>query len=555
VFNKGKIISTNALLCLTLAILSLGSQAFIPALMFSPAAPAARENLDLQVGVLNLNANSAGKSLGQRSLINDPNSLFRWVLAWWKDSGIACNIYLDATGEPSSESIKTNCGEEILATWMNTPACIPSTKTGTEKCSGLYLLFMGMAAPGEIQKTIALPKLSIKSEQINCVPWENCSSNPQLQFYIEGEIPQAKTHKLLVQIGNLVYTCKTQPCILDMPVTKEDGVEVSYWAESAPGVVLFKHTFKMRNIIVEDFGKKNSFGLLGNDWPNPVDTCANVWNMFPESSTLQSPWLVKTNSAENLETDLDYSLLAGRLIWHGYVDASGCENSGLLPNGAADECGMTKAGPLVLEWQNRFNQVIMKASDETRVPPRLIKGVIAQESQFWPLWPNKPEYGYGMMSEMGIDLLLNWNVDYFLNLCNQHYPSDQCQKGYSYLTSEQRSFLRGVCLLSVGTDEEFVLLANMLKASCAQTRQLVKNITAKEPEEIFTYETLWRISLGVYNVGSGCMGEALTNAWNENNRAMTWMEFNKHIPAYCETASTYFDKVVFYGATGLHGNS
>jgi hypothetical protein len=286
-----------------------------------------------------------------------------------------------------------------------------------------------------------------------------------------------------------------------------------------------------------------------------VDACANVWNMFPEPATVQSPWLAKVYSAENMKTDLDYALLAGRLIWNGNVDASGCQNSGLLPNGSADECGITKAHALVLEWQNRFNQVIIKASDQTRVPPRLIKGLIAQESQFWPLWANKPEYGYGMMSEMGIDMLLNWNVDYFLNLCTQHYPADQCQKGYSYLTSDQRRFLRGVCLLSVGTDDEFVLLANMLKASCAQTRQLVKNVTAKEPEEVFSYEDLWRISLGVYNVGSGCMGEAITNAWSKYKKPMSWADFNQHIPTYCESAKSYFDKVVYYGSTGLHGNT
>ena len=196
----------------------------------------------------------------------------------------------------------------------------------------------------------------------------------------------------------------------------------------------------MLNTVVSEDGMTHAFGLIGNEWQNPVDTCANAWYMFPESSIWQAPWLENIDSAEDLETDLDYAFLAGQLIWYGYVDASGCVNSGLLPNGYADECGMEKAHDLVMEWQNRFDQVIVDASDESYVPARLIKGVIAQESQFWPLWADKPEYGYGMMSEMGIDLLLNWNVEYYLKVCKQHYTSDQCQKGYSYLSAEQRQF-------------------------------------------------------------------------------------------------------------------
>ena len=410
---------------------------------------------------------------------------------------------------------------------------------------------MGKATPDEIANTQKIPKITAQADLVNCESWENCNSNPQIKFALEGDNTVDKSYNLNVLVGDDEYHCENQICILDMPRTDNVGITIKYWSEYS-GIVPLIHSFKMRNIILSDDGNTHSFALLGDEWPSTVDVCANAWDMFPETDSLESAWLSKIDAPDELETDLDYSLLAGRLIWNGYVDASGCPDSGLLPNGSADECGMTKAHDLVMEWQNRFNQVITRASEETYVPARLIKGVIAQESQFWPLWPNKPEYGYGMMSEMGIDLLLNWNVNYYLNLCKQYYTADQCQNGYSYLTDEQRRFLRGVCLLSVGTDEEFVLLANMLKASCAQTRQLIKNITGKEPEDVFSYETLWRISLGIYNTGSGCMGEAITYAWHENKREMSWTDFNKHIPEYCETARTYFDKVVYYGSTGLH---
>lgn len=484
--------------------------------------------------------------------LNADEGLFRWALAWWKNNTIVCNIYNEFTGEPSREKIKTDCGEEILKTWLNTPACTPNSKGSTEKCNGLYLVFLGMVDPKEMINPSTSPKLSLNSDFMNCAPWQPCTGNPQMQFYIQDEIPRVQTHKIVVLIGEKKIECASQPCIIDMPITKVEGVEVSYWVEPSPGYMLYKHTFKMRNLLLSKENNLHIFDVVGEDWPSPVDACANTWNLFPETEIYGARWLEKVFSTDSLKTDLDYALLAGRLIWHGYVDASGCPDSGLLANGAADECGMTQAYPLVLEWQNRFNQVILRASDETRIPARLIKGVIAQESQFWPLWQDRPEYGYGMMSEMGIDLLLNWNTQFYLDLCNEHYTSDECQLGYSNLPLEKRRFLQGVCLLSVGTDDEFILLANMLKASCGQTRQLVENVTRKKAGEVLSYENLWRMSLGLYTVGSGCIGEGLTRAWSAKQKEITWEDFSRHLPAYCEPARTYFDKVVYYGSTGLH---
>ena len=476
------------------------------------------------------------------------SSMYRWVLAWWKDNTIACNIYLNATGNPSFNDVSEYCGEDILTAWQNTPACTSSSKTGTQNCKGLYLLLMGVSKPGEEFVAPKTPKISTSAGQYNCSAWGTCLENPRMVFTIESDQESVTDHTLKIEIDEFETVCQQSSCLLDMPLTDEEGVEVKYWAETSDGSVLYEHDFQMRNQrIATDEGEQHLFELIGDEWTSSADAAANIWNIFPDLNVSRAAWNQRVKDESSLNTDVDYAMLAGRLIWYGYVDASACPDSGLLPNGSADECGVSKAYDLVLEWQNRFNNVILRASQETNIPPRIIKGLIAQESQFWPMWPSKPEFGYGMMTENGIDLLLTWNTEYYLDLCNQHYTPDDCDDGYSSLTEKQRQFLRGASLLSVGTDEEFVLLAEILKASCAQAGHLVELITQKKPGEVYDYETLWRISLGVYTVGSGCMRDAIKYSWNDYKRAMTWNEFKKHIQPECIGAKEYFDWVVYYG--------
>jgi hypothetical protein len=307
----------------------------------------------------------------------------------------------------------------------------------------------------------------------------------------------------------------------------------------------------MRNRIVEASGSIHFFEVMGDDFPYPLDVCANIWNIFPEEEELKSPWLKKAENANDLYSEIDYALLAGRLIWYGYVNARDCPDGGMLANGAASTCGIEKARARVIELQNRYNQQIFYAADQTDIPPRIIKGLVGQESQFWPKWHKTNEYGFGMISDMGMDMLLNWNTDYFFRLCTAYYARSICMAGYSSLSADKKSFLRGVSLSTAGTEKEFDIIANTLKAGCYQTLTLIENVTDESPEKVFAYKDLWRINLGIYNTGSGCMGEAIKCAWEAYDREMTWDEFVQYIPAYCSNAGTYFDKVTYYGSVSL----
>ncbi len=96
-------------------------------------------------------------------------------------------------------------------------------------------------------------------------------------------------------------------------------------------------------------------------------------------------WLTRPETVEELASNRPLYLLAGRLILNGIADASSCPNNGLLPNGAANACGLEQARYQVYLWQNRFDTSIFHASRKTNVPAYLLKGVFALESQFWPL--------------------------------------------------------------------------------------------------------------------------------------------------------------------------
>jgi len=82
---------------------------------------------------------------------------------------------------------------------------------------------------------------------------------------------------------------------------------------------------------------------------------------------------------------------------------------GLNADGSPNGCGVALSEPAVIEWQNQFNEAIIDAARALRLPPRLLKVVIAVESQFWPGsdW-EKGEVGLGQMTEAGADMLLTW---------------------------------------------------------------------------------------------------------------------------------------------------
>jgi hypothetical protein len=140
--------------------------------------------------------------------------------------------------------------------------------------------------------------------------------------------------------------------------------------------------------------------------PTPPAVCAPAplgagFGIYDQAPDVQSLW-----------TNTQLSWLAGRLIWFGFVRPQ-CEGgrSGLDPNTlAADGCGMAAAQNVIVDWQNQFNGDIYGAAVAYQVPARLIKRMIAVESQYWPAWSNDHgEFGMLQVSQSGADVLLRYD--------------------------------------------------------------------------------------------------------------------------------------------------
>jgi hypothetical protein len=231
-------------------------------------------------------------------------------------------------------------------------------------------------------------------------------------------------------------------------------------------------------------------------------------------------------------------LLAGKLILRGAVSAADCEDGGLLPNGAASTCGIEAARIQTTLIQNSFNDLILEAAEASRIPPKLLKGVIGQESQFWHSWVIEGEYGYGMMTDKGADMLLTYDPRFFLDLCTPIYGAPDCAWGYTNLGEFPQAYLRGLALSNIRTEKEFELIGRTIAAATGQAGQIIRNVTGEEPGDVLSYKELWLISLAIYHGGGGCVGVATEKA-HDAEVPLTWANISEYLQGDCQLVATY----------------
>jgi hypothetical protein len=207
---------------------------------------------------------------------------------------------------------------------------------------------------------------------------------------------------------------------------------------------------------------------------------------------------------------------------------------------------MEAAREKVIAWQNKNNQAIMEAGLEAHVPARLLKGMIAQESQFYAKWEMPEEYGLGMLTEHGVDMLLQWNEAYYMNKCGLIYGADYCENGYLNIKSEHRRVLIGYVMQDIGTDKEYRVLAEALYASCYQAYYIVSYYTDLKPNQVADYETMWRIAMGIYHAGFGCMADGVSAGWGTGSDGLYWENIEPYLSGDCSSAVDYFDKATYY---------
>jgi hypothetical protein len=283
-----------------------------------------------------------------------------------------------------------------------------------------------------------------------------------------------------------------------------------------------------------------------------VNVCQDAYGRV---STIPE-WLAPAVAELELNTDFRYDLLSANLLQAGLVDGSACPAGGLNLDGSANACGIALAREATMVWQNQYDDQILSIAQEYDLSPKLLKALIAVESQFWPAsnWQTG-EIGLGQMTEMGADLLLTWNQDAYLHFCRQVFGEAGCRDAYHTLNANDQRYLRGFVIHRIdvscpscpgGIDAEkdepsIRIIAETLQASCLQTASLVWEHTGKAPASGMSYEDFWRLVLANYHSGAGCTANAIANIGNGMN--WSWQAIANNYTGACASGPVYIRRI------------
>lgn len=461
-----------------------------------------------------------------------------WQLLKWSDDKLVCELFLKHDHWPDYGDVVTSCGAAVWTEWSKTPTCTdPAAATD---CKGLYLLYIDQVSM-EFVEEVPMPGIDVTLSPVNCLPGEWCVLRPKVELNAMDLLPGYQVSSVHFKVGDRHKVVKGDNGQYTLPPTSQDGAWLEYWAESTYGDRSLPIRIKYRNFKSLD-GSSFHFDLLGEDWKDYLSGGSLLWGIFSPLDGSMPAALVQPRLVDELNTANSYLYLSGYLIQSGQVNAGSCSDGGLYIDGSASPCGEEFAGPQAIAWQNQFDEQILQAARKYNVPAHLLKAMIAQESQFWPDTKKPYEKGLGFITENGVDMLLNWNIPYFLNICQPLYGRGICSYGYSSLRKVRQEILRKVVLDKVGGPDEIDILGAMLLASADQSGRLVQNITKEDLDDVTTYVDLWKIATGNYFAGAGCMADAIEIVV-AGDSPLTWDNIVEVLSPVCNPAGMYVQQV------------
>ncbi len=490
---------------------------------------------------------------------------YDWWLAGRMDNQVACSLSIDHVGLPTGGDIYTLCGQDIYNEWKITKPCPPD-----EPCKGDYLQFVkSEQAQREVVVTQPPPVVWVTLD--GCVPYKStfrCEDLPTL--VLTGEEPLHSEHitGLAGNVNGKPFTCNPV-CQVDLVPTNDAGTTLEFWAYSSYGDSSEKYQARVRVARSGDPSDNAWYvDVLSSQWRgDTLAGCSQVWNKFPPIGGVPD-WLSTPQRPEDLATHVSYEYLAANLIKHGTVDASSCDGGGLLANGLANTCGLDAARSAVDDWQNRFDNFIFLAAQQTGVPAQLLKSIFARESQFWPgRLADHPEIGLGQMTDGGADAVLSWNPSFYEQFCpsvldpsickTKIYPQPQDGWQGLGLSEAERSIVRNAlvhsvdaacqdCSMGIDLDKanfSVGVFAQTLLANCKQAGMVIDiNYGSSTPGDVASYEDLWRFTLVNYNAGPGCLGLAVDET-SSLGEPLDWEHLSSHLTPACQGAIDYVNTI------------
>jgi hypothetical protein len=398
----------------------------------------------------------------------------------------------------------------------------------------------------------------------DCVPHPagGCIGKPTLLLNAVEPLPNERILSIEGTVDGQPFYCDGNTCDFELFVTKPEGALMEFWAYSSYGdsSEKFEAQILIQAEVPEGPGETTPtwyVSVLSTQWRGDVSlSCAQQWESFPPATGM-SPWLITPNTPSDLASDLPYAYLAGNLIYQGVVNATACNDGGLLENGAASPCGMSQAREKVTEWQNLYDGLILRVAVETGIPAQLLKSLFSRESQLWPgLYHNVEEAGLGQLTEDGADTTLLWNVDFYKEFCPLVLYESSCSKSYIQLNAANQETLRAALVQSVDLacptcpagldlsklDFSVEVFGESMLASCGQTGQVILNTTRQVAGSVASYEDLWKFTLVNYNAGPGCLTDAIA-ATTGAGEALTWESVSARLAPACQGAIDYVNDI------------
>ncbi len=482
---------------------------------------------------------------------------YEWWMATWKKNRFVCSIIVDHEGQPTLGEVYRDCGGDIYNAWKKQQPCIDNVCTG-------YYLYLVEARQSQREIDVTLPPAEVWLSLEDCTAISRsgtniCESDPILVLQGQEPLPNERILRVEGTMDGKPFTCDPT-CKLSLAATDDNGVELKFWAWSSYGDTSPVFSAQVRVALAdEDNPDQLSWyvDVLSGQWKGVhIASCSATWDSFPPVGG-PPDWLSTPKDASGLNSDIPYNYLSANLILQGAVDASGCPDGGLLPDGGANECGQEAARAAVEEWQNQFDALILNTSEETGVPAQLLKNLFARESQFWPgVYKASTDAGLGQLTENGADTTLLWNPSFYSQYCPLVLSSEACSKGYLHLKDEDQQLLRQALVRAVNAacencplgidlsqaDFSVSVFAHTLLASCEQTGQVIYNVIRQSPGEVASYEDLWKFTLVNYNAGAGCLTLAVNDTWNAEHE-LTWDALSSHFTDVCAPAKDYVNDI------------
>ncbi len=308
-----------------------------------------------------------------------------------------------------------------------------------------------------------------------------------------------------------------------------------------------------------------------NQYTTFTNYCSNVWGAYDENN---ATWDDFAQFPYELNTKKTLHTLATQLLLNGIVDASDCPTGGLsLSLDWPTACGLEKATPKMIEWQNQYDDYIWLASKDNGIPPRILKTMFEIESQFWP--GNSrfyvDEYGLGQLNQLGVDVLLRRDPSLYQQVCPGVLAN--CTSPYVSLPPVEQAMIRGAVTsltdascptCDYGLDlakakESVSLFSRLLRANCEQvdyilalaikpdadadaatSTAVVATVAAggQAGSGLTSYEDYWRFTFAAYHSGLSCLQNAVI-ATKKDKLDVTWENVSKKLK--CKGGADYVD--------------